>query len=82
MSNEKTKPAQSNTPVAQKPELASPSANVGLSEEQFGRIQRTLAYGLAIAGLLANGKQPTPSIRNLAEVKAYADVILEMVNAG
>lgn len=85
------KPASSPAPaapsvVAGTPAITGPApfATVvaGLTPEQFTALQKTLAYGIAMAGLLFNkGSLLTPTAKNTELVKAFGDLVLEHVNA-
>lgn len=50
------------------------------SDEQFDRLLSTLMFGLAMAGTLAAGKTPTPSIANLRDLTGYAKAVKDMVD--
>jgi hypothetical protein len=77
LANEKTKTKEQ---ALEEFENATSQPSQLLTDEQLVKLQRTVAYGMAMAGVLANGKQPTPTPRNLQFLKEYADAILEMVN--
>lgn len=44
-----------------------------LSDHQFEALQTTILYAGVIAGILASGKRPTPSLANLAELRGYVE---------
>ena len=50
-----------------------------LTDKQFEQLRKTVVYAMAVFGTLSAGKQPSPTAANLAQLKAYADAVLEMV---
>ena len=79
MANEKPQVGKIELAKVEAPKAVIDLRGHSLNDQQFAKLQKTLVYAAAVFGILSSGKQPTPTKRNLEEVKAYADAVLEMV---
>jgi hypothetical protein len=74
---------QKNTSTSQAVVAPAVAASVvtqgGLSDEQFGQLLKTIAYGFVVMGIVNNNPGTTPSAKNLDRVKQLGDAVLELV---
>jgi len=75
-----TKVAAAPTGVAAGPEIIMVPTTVGLTGEQFFKLQRTLMFGMALGPIIAANPNITPTPKNIERVATFADLILKVVN--
>lgn len=80
--NDPKNPQVAPTPAVASVAPATPGPVVlGLTDEQFEKLLKTIAYSGVLQGLVTNNVNITATVKNLQRVKDLGDVVVELVEA-